>query len=324
MKRISLAVSVFVIGLLAVSQFLQLDAKTPDTPKPKRVNRVVELLAQGQPVYYTNGGGGGFEEGVKMAQTWADYIDYGMEHGPYDLPKLKEFMRGLVAGGPTKSGHRTPAVIATLPVGGIDEATMRANYWMVQQILATGVHGVILCHARSPEAVRQFVRAARYPFHRQEVDKGELEEGLRGSGGSGFAAEIWGISDAEYKKKADPWPLNPDGELVLGLKIEDIHALENAEETAKVPGIAYSEWGSGDMTMSMGYLERPDPLPAAAKQARARVMAACKAANIAFLSGQITMDNIEDMIREGVKIASGSNEAIADKGRRFTKRKMPW
>ena len=324
MKRISLAVSVFVIGLLAVSQFLQLDAKTPDTPKPKRVNRVVELLAQGQPVYYTNGGGGGFEEGVKMAQTWADYIDYGMEHGPYDLPKLKEFMRGLVAGGPTKSGHRTPAVIATLPVGGIDEATMRANYWMVQQILATGVHGVILCHARSPEAVRQFVRAARYPFHRQEVDKGELEEGLRGSGGSGFAAEIWGISDAEYKKKADPWPLNPDGELVLGLKIEDIHALENAEETAKVPGIAFSEWGSGDMTMSLGYLQRPDPLPADVQQARARVMAACKAANIAFLSGQITMDNIEDMIREGVKIASGANEAIADKGRRFTKRKMPW
>ena len=36
------------------------------------------------------------------------------------------------------------------------------------------------------------------------------------------------------------------------------------------------------------------------------------------------MDNIEDMIREGVKIASGANEAIADKGRRFTKRKMPW
>ena len=324
MKRMSLAVSVLVIGLLAVPQFLQLDAKTPDTPKPKRINRVVELLGQGQPVYYTNGGGGGFEEGVKMAQTWADYIDYGMEHGPYDLPKLKEFMRGLVAGGPTKSGHRTPAVIVALPVGGIDEATMRANYWMVQQILATGVHGVLLCHARSPEAVRQFVRAARYPFHRQGVDKGELEEGLRGSGGSRFAAEIWGISDAEYKKKADPWPLNPDGELVLGLKIEDKHALENAEETAKVPGIAYSEWGSGDMTMSLGYIERPNPLPADVQQARARVMAACKAANIAFLNGGITMDNIEDMIREGVKIASGANEAIADKGRRFTKRKMPW
>ena len=330
MKKISLVVSVFIIGLLAIPQFLQLDAKTPDTPKPKRINKVVELLEQGQPIYYTGSGvgsgGGGFEDGVKLAQTWADFISYGMEHTPYDLPKLKEFMRGLVAGGPTKSGHRTPAVIVALPVGGIDEATMRANYWMVQQILATGVHGVLLCHARSPEAVRQFVRAARYPFHRQGVDKGELEEGLRGSGGSGFAAEIWGISDAEYKKKADPWPLNPDDELVLGLKIEDIHALENAEETAKVPGIAYSEWGSGDMTMSLGYIERPNrnPYPADVLQARARVMAACKAANIAFLNGGITMDNIEDMIREGVKIASGANEAIADKGRRFTKRKMPW
>ena len=84
--------------------------------KPKRVNKAIELLEQGQPIYYT-GGHGGFEEGVKMAQTYADYITYEMEHGPYDVPRLTEFMRGLVKGGPTKSGHRTPAVVVTLPVG---------------------------------------------------------------------------------------------------------------------------------------------------------------------------------------------------------------
>ena len=130
MKRTSLIVVFGLVCLLAVPQLLDVRAKSPDLPKPKRINKVIELFEQNQPVYNV-GGRGGYEEGVKLAQTWADYINYGMEHGPFDLPQLKEFMRGLVDGGPTRSGHRTPAVIVTLPVGGIDEDIMRANYWQV-------------------------------------------------------------------------------------------------------------------------------------------------------------------------------------------------
>src|SRR5437868_1763786 len=98
------------------------------TYKPKRINRAIELLEQGQPIYYT-GGHGGYEEGKKMADTWADYINYEMEHGSLDFTALRGFMKGLADGGPTKSGHRTPAVIVTLPVLGIDEAHMKANFW---------------------------------------------------------------------------------------------------------------------------------------------------------------------------------------------------
>lgn len=54
---------------------------------------------------------------------------------------------------------------------------------------------------------------------------------------------MWGISAAEYMKKADPWPLNPQGEFLLGLKIEDKYALANAEKVASVPGIGFAEWG---------------------------------------------------------------------------------
>ena len=107
---------------------------------PQRVNRAIELLEQGQPIYYAQVNGGGYDEGKALAQTWADYINYEMEHGAYDVTLLRRFMQGLVDGGPTRSGHRTPAVICTLPVGGIDEATMKANYWMVQQVLAAGAH----------------------------------------------------------------------------------------------------------------------------------------------------------------------------------------
>ncbi|MDA2924041.1 aldolase/citrate lyase family protein [Acidobacteria bacterium AH-259-L09] len=322
MRKTSLLVVLSVVLALGVPSFLEVWAENPDTPKPKRINKVIELLESDQPVYYT-GGRGGFEEGLKMAQTWADYITYGMEHSPFDLPKLREFMRGLAKGGPTRSGHRTPAVIVTLPVGGLNEATMQANYWMVQQVLATGVHGILLCHARSPEAIRLFVTAARYPFHRKGVGKGALEEGLRGSGGQRYAAEIWGVPVSEYLKKADVWPLNPEGEILLGLKIEDKHALANAEKSTRVPGIGFAEWGPGDMGMSLGYAQGHDPpYPADMQKARARVLAACKAAKLAFLN-QVRVDNVEEMIRKGVMIGAG-NESAAAKGRKFTKRTMPW
>ena len=100
---------------------------------------------------------------MKDAQTWADYISYDMEHAPFDVKGLADYMSGLVKGGPTQSGHRTPAVIVNVPVNGTDEATVRANAWMFQQVLATGVHGILLCHADAPGAVRAFVEAVRFP-----------------------------------------------------------------------------------------------------------------------------------------------------------------
>jgi 4-hydroxy-2-oxoheptanedioate aldolase len=290
--------------------------------QPKRINKAIELLAQGQPVYYTTSRGG-HAEGKELAHTWADYINYELEHGAFDMTKLREFMKGLVDGGPTASGHRTPAVIATIPSLGLDEASMRANSWVIQQVLAAGVHGVLLCHARSPEAVQVFVAATRYPFHKQKVGEG-LEEGLRGSGSQDYAADIWGIEPSDYLRAADPWPLNPEGELLLGIKIEDRHALENAEATTKIPGIGFAEWGPGDMGFSYGFTGREpgSPYPDVMLQARARVLAATKAAGIRFLNA-VTEEDVESMIAEGVMIGAAS-QAAAEKGRRYSKRKTPW
>ena len=289
--------------------------------QPKRINKAIDLLSQGQPIWY-DGGHGGYEEGVRMAQTWADYITYDMEHGPFDVGKLAEFMRGLVKGGPTRSGHRTPAVIVTLPTDGTNEAVMRANAWMVKQALATGIHGILLCHADDPGAVKAFVESARLPFHRIGVNEG-LDEGRRGAHASAAAGAIWGISAKEYAQKADVWPLNPNGEILLGLKIEDKHALANVEKSLKVPGIAFAEWGPGDMGYSLGFPENHDPpYPPAMLAARAKVLAACKTHKIFFLSTMMPNDVI-DVIKEGVMIGAGSAEA-AEIGRKFMKRPQPW
>ena len=143
-----------VASLAAAGWFVSLSIlhSSPPPYTPKRINKAVELLAAGQPIYYAQTSApitGAYERGKEMASTYADYITYEMEHGSFSIPNLREFMRGLVDAGPTKSGHRTPAVIVTLPITGIDEFELRANRWMIDQVLSSGVHGILLCHARS-------------------------------------------------------------------------------------------------------------------------------------------------------------------------------
>jgi len=311
MKRMISACSAFaaVSALLIVTVFAQ------GAPK-HRINRGIELLAAGQPIYYTGsheGTEGSFEQGVKDAQTWADYISYDMEHAPFDVKGLALYMQGLVKGGPTKSGHKTPAVIVNVPVNGTDEASVRANAWMFQQVLATGVHGVLLCHADTPGAVRAFIDAVRFPAY----------GGRRGVHGNSTAARIWGITADEYGEKADAWPINPNGELLLGLKLEDKYALENADANSKVPGVAFAEWGPGDMAFSLGVKNPPGgQMPQAMQAARSRVLAATKANKIFFLNS-VNADNVVDMIKEGVMIGA-ANQRAAEVGRQFTKRTMPW
>jgi 4-hydroxy-2-oxoheptanedioate aldolase len=300
-------------------------APAAQTPKPKRINKAIELLEQGQPIYYTgshSGTEGSFDLGVKDAQTWADYISYDMEHAPFDVKGLADYMKGLAKGGPTRSGHRTPAVIVNVPVQGTDEATIRANAWMFHQVLATGVHGILLCHADDPGAVKAFVEAVRLPNNMQGVGKG-INEGRRGVHGDEAAAAVWGVSASEYLAKADVWPLNPTGELLIGLKLEDKYALENADANTKVPGIAFAEWGPGDMALSLGVRNTGrGPMPPAMLQARAKVLAATKANRIFFLNS-MTANDVVDMIKEGVMIGP-ANQQTAEIGRQFSKRQMPW
>ncbi len=291
--------------------------------KPKRINKAVELLADKQPIYYT-GGGGGYDEGKALAKTDADYINYGMEHGPLDFTALRGFMQGLVDGGPTKSGHRTPAVIATLPVVGYSAHHMEANFWVVQQAMCTGIHGILLCHARDPEAVEWLVRSCRYPKAQPEAP--QIGEGLMGNGSQGYASRIWGISPQEYMQRADPWPLNPNGEFLLGLKIEDRHGLAIADDLASVPGIGFAEWGPGDMGISLdlpdGHVGN-DRLHPAMLEARGKVLAACKKNGLAFLN-TVRENDVTDMIDEGVMVGAGARPNVMQKGREYTNRQMPW
>ena len=310
----------------------------------QHINRAVELLTQGQAIYYIGGHSGHVltrAKGREDADTWADYINVGMEHGAFDMAGLAEYMAGLVEGGPTRSGHRTPTIVVEAPVNGTDAANVRFNAWQFRQILGRGVHGILLCQAESADAVRAFVESCRYPHHQAGVDPalpsalermhgaaretagGKLGIGTRGRGSEATAAPVWGLTPEEYIERCEPWPLNPAGELLLGVKLESPEGIANSEAILAVPGLGFAELGPGDLGLSLGYVAVPrEPYPSAMREARARVFAACQKNRMAFLE-TCSPENITGKLDEGVRVIAGHREETAKIGRAHQRRAMP-
>jgi 4-hydroxy-2-oxoheptanedioate aldolase len=92
-----------------------------------------------------------------------------------------------------------------------------------------------------------------------------------------------------------------------------------------VPGIAFAEHGPRDMGLSYGHLEgRADPpVPKEVDEAGHKVQGLCKKYHLAFLDN-VLPDNVEQRLDSGVMIGAGRRQDSAEKGRRYTKRKMPW
>ncbi len=141
------------------------------------------------------------------------------------------------------------------------------------------------------------------------------------------------MNNAEYVRAADLWPLNPHGELMFGLKIEDTHADSLAEENIATPGVAFAEWGPTDNNY---WINGFDGLPVDGRRldvgqnpkmmaVRSKVLAACKKSNVKFLNAASTQPGtnyVIDQIKDGAMIMT-SREDVAFMGREYTKRKMP-
>ena len=317
---------------------------------PGQINRTIALLQENQAIYYDGPHSGHvltYEQGRIDANTWADYMNVGMEHGSFDMAGLAEYLRGMVDAGPTRSGHRTPAVIVEAPVNGTDAANVRFNAWQFRQILGRGAHGILLCQAETVDAVRAFVEACRYPHHlngvdpslptpeqrmqgaTRPIDAGRTADGrpwlgigTRGRGSEATAAPVWGVSQSDYMNLCEPWPLNPNGELLLGVKLESPEGIANADAICAVPGLGFAEMGPGDLSLSLGQTTiMRDPYPPIMRAARDKVLAACLRNGIAFLEG-CNKANIVARLDEGVRVISGHDPDVAKVGRAHQGRRM--
>ncbi len=112
----------------------------------------------------------------------------------------------------------------------------------------------------SADEVREVIKAMRFAS----------AGGTRPDTGLANAAAYWGLTVDQYKKKADVWPLNKNGELLVTVIIESKEGLARAREIAAVKGVGQIFAGYG----TLGGVFRDDP--AGREAAAAQILAACK------------------------------------------------
>jgi 2-keto-3-deoxy-L-rhamnonate aldolase RhmA len=106
----------------------------------------------------------------------------------------------------------------------------------ISRELNLGVSGIMFVETESAEEVRAGIAAMRF------TSKG----GTRPDA-VGVAPAYWGMTEQQYKQKADLWPLNPDGELVNWTIVESREGLAHVREIAAVKGIGVLWPGAGTL-----------------------------------------------------------------------------
>jgi 4-hydroxy-2-oxoheptanedioate aldolase len=269
---------------------------------PKHLNPVIEKLAAGKPFIGYQTGDLSLENARTIARADVDYVYLEMEHGPMDFEGLHRFTVGMIdKAGILKKGNAQPnvAIFARFAPYGREQAQ-----WFVKQALDIGLMGVIFNGIDNREQALLAVRNMRYP--QKKTSKYQDPPGLRGYA-PGTAVWWWGVSDAEYERRADVWPLNPDGDLLAIMMIETAEGLKNADAIAATPGVGAIFVGAGgDLHQYLG-VETNAP---EVEQAFQTILKACLSHNVACGITALNGDLIARRLREGWKMIRTTERAL--------------
>jgi 4-hydroxy-2-oxoheptanedioate aldolase len=264
-------------------------ASAQKADSPVRLNRTIELLAAGQATFGIFSHDRSLVNARSLARSGLDFVFIDMEHGPLDIETLQIFLLGMSDKSRImQKGNLQPDVtpIVRIPVNGGDLAS-----YVVKQVLDVGAMGIMFPYINTAEEALHAVRSVRYPQRRGSADY--EPQGMRGSG-AGTASWLWGVSD--YSARADSWPLDPQGDLMVVIQIETAEAMRNLDAILDVPGVSAIFVGPSDLGLSLGGsgAEGQAELEAAIQ----RVLAAAKARGmpIGITTGA---GSVEERIRQG-------------------------
>ncbi len=216
-----------------------------DKPEP-RINKFIQLMEEGKPAFGVFSSKVSVRNGANMAGSGLDFVITDLEHSPYDITRLEGYLLGMISKADVlKNGLQA----RTVPIIRVPAAGREQLQFIIKQVLDLGPTGILVPHVDTAADARAMVQACRFP---QLKDAPDFEpQGKRGIG-YGWAARYWGLSGKEYAKRADLWPLDPQGELVLWLMIETAAAVDNIKEIAATPGVGGLFIGPSDLAFSLG------------------------------------------------------------------------
>ncbi|MBX6372740.1 MAG: aldolase [Acetobacteraceae bacterium] len=259
-----------------------------------RLNGAIGALESGKPAFVTFAPAE-VSTAIALSSTAYDGVVFEMEHGAYDIRALRDCLQYMLNRRQIlESGSLAPAVTPMVripPNGG------EMNQWIAKQVLDAGVYGVIWPHVSTVEEARNAVAACRYP--RPPGAPYAEPAGQRGDAPMA-AARYWGLTQQEYYRRADTWPLNPLGEILVGIMCEEVKAIRNLPRILEeVPGIAVVIIGEGDLSQDLGIprqYEHPTLLSAIAE-----VVAICKEHNVVVGHPHVDARNVEALLAQGFR-----------------------
>lgn len=267
----SLVVFVLALGAAAstpgreVAQAQPAGRALPDV----RLNRTIEVLESGRPVFGILGSDPSFGSARAVATSGADFVILDMEHGSFDPEELQRFLIAMTNKAEiARKGNLQPDVT---PLVRIPPYGYESVYWLAKQVLDRGVMGIMFPSISTKQQAIDAVAASRFPGPTRSPAE---PMGRRGSGGGG-ASWLWGVPD--YQARADVWPLAPKGELLLLLQIETLEGVRNINEILDVPGIGVIFIGPTDLGLSL----RSQPGAPTLDAAIQTVLDACLARKVA-------------------------------------------
>jgi 4-hydroxy-2-oxoheptanedioate aldolase len=259
-----------------------------------RLNGVIRGLEQGKNVFVSfvppDAGN------IQIAATEPyDGVVFEMEHQPYDTGTLRDCLQYMLNRRQiAESGSLAPAVtpLVRIPANGGE-----MNQWIAKQVLDAGVYGIIWPHISTVEEARNAVSSCRYA---RPAGSPRFEpRGQRGDAPA-IAARYWGLTQPEYYGRADVWPLDPKGEILVGIMCEDVEGMKNLPKILKeVPGIAVVIIGEGDLSQNLGFPRQyKHPVVAGAI---GEILSICKEHGVACGHPHVDKENVEEVIAQGFR-----------------------
>lgn len=259
-----------------------------------RLNRVIDVLAEGGHAFSA------FvtpepSAAIDFSHSGYDGIVFEAEHKPWDPAGLRDSLQYLLDRRQIfEADSLAPAVtpLVRIPPNGAERAQ-----WHAKQALDLGVFGIVWPHVSTVEDAYNAVAACRYP----RLPAAEYHEpaGLRGDGPHA-ACRYWGVSNTEYYRRADVWPLDADGEILVAIMVEDVAGVANLPRILdEVAGIGLVLIGEGDLSQELG-LPRQYDHPRVTEY-KARVLDTCLEHGVAVGHPHVTTANVEQVVADGYR-----------------------
>jgi 4-hydroxy-2-oxoheptanedioate aldolase len=283
----------------------------------ERLNKIIQIIEDGGVAFGPFLPAGSITDAQWIATSPYDFVAYEMEHSPFNLDNLRlslQFMlnRQQIA----RSGSIAPAVV---PIVRIPVNAREKSEWIIKQVLDCGVYGIITPMINTVEDAEHTVAAARYIQAKGAADAEPV--GLRGHAPAN-ALRYWGLTQSEYFDKADVWPLDPQGEILLCLQCETQQSVSNLRQILKaVPKGGLILISESDLSVSLGYR---GAYTAEVRAAVVEAIGICKEFGVPYGSPQANAANMAERLSDGFQFlmpAPGHDLSNLDAGHALTKRK---